>query len=75
MLMNFSKQKKENRGFGIKNVRERLKLEYEGRATFEIHSTLNEGTTIKITIPKNFLISSFILLSGSKIRLLVYLIK
>lgn len=48
------KAEKENRGFGIKNVRERLKLEYEGRATFEIHSTLNEGTTIKITIPKTF---------------------
>ncbi len=48
------KNAKENRGFGIKNVKERLKLEYEGRATFTITSQINIGTTITITIPKTF---------------------
>lgn len=46
--------KKEQRGFGIKNIRERLSLEYEGKATFIIESKINKGTTITITIPKMF---------------------
>lgn len=39
-------------GIGVKNVRERLSLYYEGVYTFEIKSKQNEGTMTKIVIPK-----------------------
>ena len=39
-------------GIGVKNVRERLSLYYEGIFTFEITSKQNQGTVTKIVIPK-----------------------
>ena len=39
-------------GIGVKNVRERLSLYYEGIFTFEITSKQNKGTVTKIVIPK-----------------------
>lgn len=39
-------------GIGVKNVRERLNLYYEGVFTFEIISKENNGTVTKIVIPK-----------------------
>ena len=41
-------------GFGIKNVRDRLNLEYKDKANVEIYSTPGKGTLIKISIPKTF---------------------
>ena len=50
-----SKNKEMNspNGFGIKNVKERLKLEYKDSFKFKITSKKNVGTTIRIIIPKN----------------------
>ncbi|MGL5327866.1 MAG: sensor histidine kinase [Peptostreptococcaceae bacterium] len=39
-------------GIGVKNVRERLNLYYEGIYTFEIRSEQSKGTMTKIVIPK-----------------------
>ena len=39
-------------GIGVKNIRERLNLYYEGNYVFEITSKLNKGTFTKIIIPK-----------------------
>lgn len=40
-------------GFGIRNVHERLNLEYGKQADLLIDSTLGSGTMIRITIPKS----------------------
>lgn len=47
------KEEKKN-GFGIKNVKERLALEYEKNATLQIESVIGNGTKVTVTIPKSF---------------------
>jgi len=48
----FKELSESKNGFGIKNVSERLNLEYGTKANLLIDSTIGVGTTVKITIPK-----------------------
>lgn len=43
---------KENKGIGLSNVRDRIKLIYGSSSNFEIHSEYLKGTIIRFTIPK-----------------------
>jgi len=40
-------------GIGLKNVRERLKLAYDGAATFSIVTNFPNGVAASITVPAN----------------------
>ncbi|MFA5736004.1 MAG: histidine kinase [Bacilli bacterium] len=49
----FKELSEKKNGFGIRNVRERLALEYGDTANFSIDSSIGKGTNVKITIPKS----------------------
>ncbi len=48
----FAEEGNGSNGYGIKNVDERIKLQFGARYGVTVHSVLGEGTTVTLTIPK-----------------------
>lgn len=53
-LLNKPYRSEEQRGFGLRNVHERLKMYYGGGYGLEITSTINSGTSVAVRIPFSY---------------------
>ena len=40
------------RGYAIRNIQDRLKVFYEGRYEFSLHSDEGVGTTVRMVLPR-----------------------
>ena len=46
------KNKAGSRGYAVRNIQDRLKVFYEGKYEFSLHSAVGEGTTVHMILPR-----------------------